>query len=243
MEVIKGNDLILSLDGVAIAAAKSCDIKIDTDAQEVANATSGQWRKYMLGRSGWNITSGGLLTSLRNARNLQRQSVSLTTWVRGNYGLPFIGIVDNVELDDGDEPATPLTPAPIMYWDKTRKKFLLYNRGQRPPRAIYYSYYEFEGSEKYSAPNNGDTFRIPADTDTGESLIYRYENGDLYPEQLTGTALVTGCQITATRGTLAQCSITLLGSGELAAATIPSATRSAETDDDTEGGEFARQHK
>ena len=118
MEVIKGNDLILSLDGVAIAAAKSCDIKIDTDAQEVANATSGQWRKYMLGRSGWNITSGGLLTSLTNARRLQRSTVALTVSRRNMpTGLPFSGLVAPASVLDYGGPD-------IIVWDTSRKKFL-----------------------------------------------------------------------------------------------------------------------
>ena len=240
MEAIKGNDLILLLDGVAIAAAKSCDIKIDTDAQEVANETSGQWRKYMLGRSGWNITSGGLLTSLTNARRLQRSTVAVTVKTRGNYGQPFNFIVDNPELADGDE---PVTSSRWMAWDTTRKIFLVVHRATRPARLIYYSYYSWPGSEKYSAPTEGDLFTFFNPDDTGEGTVYRYTNGDLIPEQLTGTALVTGCQITGTRGTMAQCSITLLGNGELAAATLLSGTRSAETDDDTEGGEFARQHR
>ena len=241
MEVIKGNDLILSLDGAAIAAAKSCDIKIDTDAQEVANATSGQWRKYMLGRSGWNITSGGLLTSLTNARRLQRSTVAVTVKTRGHYGMPFDEIVDNPELDDGEEPAESYR---WIAWDTTRKIFLAVIRTTRPAQVFYYSYYSWPGSEKYSAPTEGDLFTFFDPTIEGdEGTVYRYTNGDLVPEKLTGTALVTGCQITATRGTLAQCSITLLGSGELAAATLTSSTRSAETDDDTEGGEFARQHK
>jgi hypothetical protein len=229
MEVIKGNDLILSLDGAAIAAAKSCDIKIDTDAQEVANATSGQWRKYMLGRSGWNITSGGLLTSLTNARRLQRSTVALTVSRRNMpAGLPFSGLVAPASVLDYGGPD-------IIVWDTSRKKFLGEFIDFRTGDFEYYL--SWEEGERYMNPSDGDFF-------TYQGVTYMYLNGDLVPEKLTGTALVTGCQITATRGTLAQCSITLLGSGELAAATLTSGTRSAETDADaTEGGEFARQHK
>jgi hypothetical protein len=228
MELIKGNDLILSLDGAAIAAAKSCDIKIDTDAQEVANATSGQWRKYRLGRSGWNITSGGLLTSLTNARRLQRSTVALTVSRRNMpAGLLFDGFVAPASVDENGEPD-------LIVWDTSRKKFLSEYMDLRTGD-LYFSL-SWEGGERYMNPSDGDFF-------TCQGVTYMYLNGDLVPEKLTGTALVTGCQITATRGTLAQCSITLLGSGELAAATLTSSTRSAETDDDTEGGEFARLHK
>lgn len=228
MEVIKGNDLILSLDGAAIAAAKSCDIKIETEAQEVANATSGQWRKYMLGRSGWNITSGGLLTSLTNARRLQRSTVALTVSRRNMpVGLSFDGFVAPASVNNTEYPD-------IIVWDTSRKKFLAEYMDFRTGD-IYYGL-SWEGGERYTNPSDGDFF-------TSQGATYMYLNGDLVPERLTGTALVTGCQITGTRGTLAQCSITLLGSGELAAATIPSATRSEETTNDTEGGEFARQHK
>ena len=216
MSILQGRNLIVKVDGVAIAAAKSCEINIDVDTQEVANAQSGIWRKYMFGRGGWNITTNQLVTTIINPFRMVRTAVTIDVVLSGTLGRGFTGFVDNVELSDGDEPASPTTPAPVMYWDKTRKKFLLFNRGgNRPPYyAMYSSYYEFEGSERYSSPSNGDLFHC-------DGTVYSWYDGELRMEKLTGSALVTSWKGVFTIGNLAQGSFAFLGNGELSAAALP----------------------
>ena len=53
--VFKGNDLLISLDGVAIAGAKSCDIETDCELISVSSPKSGKYRTYKVGRKTWQV--------------------------------------------------------------------------------------------------------------------------------------------------------------------------------------------
>lgn len=59
--IIKGNDLLISLDGVAIAGAKECAIEVDADFKEVSSPQSGKYRTYKPGRKGWSVRVNSLI--------------------------------------------------------------------------------------------------------------------------------------------------------------------------------------
>ena len=59
--VIKGNDLLISLDGVAIAGAKECSIEVDSDFREVSSPSSGKFRTYKPDRKGWSVRVNSLV--------------------------------------------------------------------------------------------------------------------------------------------------------------------------------------
>lgn len=59
--VVHGKKLIITVDGSAIAGAKSCEINIQCDDIEVASATQGKWREFLSGRKDWSVTCGHLL--------------------------------------------------------------------------------------------------------------------------------------------------------------------------------------
>ena len=67
--VIKGKDVLIfkvvTVNGTEqnqnIAAAKSCDISVDSDSIEVSGPTSGQWREYIAGRKTWTVMLNYLL--------------------------------------------------------------------------------------------------------------------------------------------------------------------------------------
>lgn len=58
---IKGNDLLISLDGVAIAGAKECVIEVDNDFREVSSPSSGKFRTYKPDRKGWSVRVNSLV--------------------------------------------------------------------------------------------------------------------------------------------------------------------------------------
>lgn len=62
--MIKGNDIIIFEDGVAVAASRSCDTQTDTEAREVSSPYSGKWRDYRDGRSGWSVNLSFLVGNL-----------------------------------------------------------------------------------------------------------------------------------------------------------------------------------
>jgi uncharacterized protein YaiE (UPF0345 family) len=50
--IILGNNIIIYENGVAIAAAKSCEIQVECDTLEVSSPDSSDWRDYIAGRKG-----------------------------------------------------------------------------------------------------------------------------------------------------------------------------------------------
>lgn len=59
--MIKGNDIIIYEDGVAVLASRSCDVQTETEAREVSSPYSGKWRDYRDGRSGWAVNLNRLV--------------------------------------------------------------------------------------------------------------------------------------------------------------------------------------
>lgn len=63
MAHIKGNDLIISLNGTAIAAAKSCDIQTGCELKEISSPSSATYRAYKAGRKTWRVTVNFLVNT------------------------------------------------------------------------------------------------------------------------------------------------------------------------------------
>lgn len=63
---LKGNDIVLRLDGQVLAAAKSCEINASCDLIEIINPfnpDSAEYKAFMAGRKEWSITSNHLLVN------------------------------------------------------------------------------------------------------------------------------------------------------------------------------------
>ena len=58
--MLHGRDLILSINGVAVAGAKSCEVSVSSGSTEVSSPTDGQWRHYIADRKEWSVTCGVL---------------------------------------------------------------------------------------------------------------------------------------------------------------------------------------
>lgn len=202
---ILGNNLIIKVGGVAIAAAKSCRISIIADRNEVANPGDGKWRRYKWGRQRWSIQTNHLLTSIASSANMVGTTVSLEVGLRGT-GLPFSLIVDNVPVESGAYEGTPTA----VVWDKTQKMFL--GVVSSPGSTKYYD--EWTGSEAYSDPSDYDMF-----TDTN-GVTYTWINSDLTAEKLTGSADVLSWDCQGSVGHLATGDFEFGGNGALTPASI-----------------------
>lgn len=56
--------MIISLDGTAIAAAKSCEIEVSAEKEKITapnDSTNGEWECHRTGRKSWQVTVGTLL--------------------------------------------------------------------------------------------------------------------------------------------------------------------------------------
>ena len=61
MDAILGKNLIVSVNGTAIAGAKSCRLQISGENIERASATNANWREFIAGRKTWTVACDHLL--------------------------------------------------------------------------------------------------------------------------------------------------------------------------------------
>ena len=118
--ILHGENVILKADGVAIAAAKSCEVTINVDTDEIASSTDGKWKRYMVGRKSWQASASQLVTTVIRNTEMVGKEVAIDLNVSGEVGLPFDGFVNNVTIEQQSLAVQPS----FIYWDKTRKKFI-----------------------------------------------------------------------------------------------------------------------
>lgn len=56
-----GNDILVYMNGVAIAHARSAEVSVDGELIEVASPTQGDWREFLSGRKEWAVQVGYLV--------------------------------------------------------------------------------------------------------------------------------------------------------------------------------------
>lgn len=82
MAVIHGRNLIIKVDGTAIAGAKSCEINVDGEQIETASPSKGPWRTFLAGRKEWSVSCGFLIpasgTPLKSEAAMVNTTVTLT---------------------------------------------------------------------------------------------------------------------------------------------------------------------
>ena len=85
MDAILGKNLIVSVNGTAIAGAKSCRLQISGEHIERASATNADWREFIAGRKTWTVACDHLLprtgTPLRSSAAMVNTVVTLTVGV------------------------------------------------------------------------------------------------------------------------------------------------------------------
>jgi hypothetical protein len=61
--MLKGNDLVVYVDGVAVGAARSCEMSESVEPIEVSSPYSSEWREFRDGWKSWSVTANHLVTS------------------------------------------------------------------------------------------------------------------------------------------------------------------------------------
>ena len=207
--ILHGRNLIIKAGGVAIAAAKSCDINVQCEEIETASATSGAWRTALTGRKSWSVSTNQLVTSLAQQFSLLGTTVSVDVQIVNGIGQSFDSFRNNVSLQSG----TLSTYPTLILWDKTRKQFVCM---KSPAQGLILYYSSWSGDAKYKNLNEGDVFIAY------NGIVYTYYDGDLHAEKLTGNANVVNWRVVGTVGNLAQGSFQFNGNGALTPAALPS---------------------
>ena len=202
--ILHGKDIILLADGVAIAAAKSCELNISADIIKTSSPSDGAWETSIAGRKSWNASCSQLVTSITNGLAMVGTVVTLRMQVRGQMGLPFDGFLNNPTLEE-----ETLTEEPTaIIWDLTRHRFIA-EFEFAPFGTTYYGVWP--NSIVYVTPSLGSLFYDRSH----QKNVYKKGTTDLEPEALQGNAIVKGWKCTATVGNLAQGSFQFQGAGAL----------------------------
>ena len=93
MAIILGRDILVKLNGTAVAAAKSCELDISCDLIEVSSPFDGIFKKYITERKSWSVSVGKFVTSVTDGAAMVGQTVTLSFGV-GNDVLTGSAIVD-----------------------------------------------------------------------------------------------------------------------------------------------------
>ena len=83
---MNGNNIIVLVDSVAIAAAKSCTITKKVEAIETGNSADGRAKSYIPGLREWSVSVRALITSMPDFFTNPGQTVRLSIAVRDNNG-------------------------------------------------------------------------------------------------------------------------------------------------------------
>ena len=208
--ILHGRNILLLADGVAIAAAKSCDLEISADAIPVASPSDGAWEDAIPGRKSWKASCSHLVTGIVDSAAMVGAVVTLRMQVRGQLGLQFSNKVSDVTVEEGNDDIVPM----YIVWNTTTKQFLGWVRTTRPAASHYYNLWS--GSSAYTNAVEGTLFHMEGDASND---VFRKTATDLVLEALQGSTIVRNWKVVGTLGNLAQGSFQFQGKGALAVPT------------------------
>ena len=81
---LKGNDLIIKLNGTALAACKSCDITHSCDTVNIAATEYGEYENAKPTRQSWKVSASVLVADITNLNDMVGQTYTLAFTYRKN---------------------------------------------------------------------------------------------------------------------------------------------------------------
>lgn len=85
-----GNNILVYLNGTAIAGTKSNEIQTECDMIEVTNQNSAQWRQYLAGRKNWSVSTGFLVLAAADTKKLLNVGMTYTLRFRDRAGTSIL---------------------------------------------------------------------------------------------------------------------------------------------------------
>ena len=80
---VLGNNIIVLMNGTAIAGTKSDEIQVDCETIEIASATDQGWAHYISGRKSWSLTVGWLVLANQDVRKALLVGSTVTIKIKG----------------------------------------------------------------------------------------------------------------------------------------------------------------
>ena len=85
-----GNNILVFLNGTAIAGTKSNEIQTDCEMIEITNMTSAQWRQFIAGRKQWTVSTGFLVLAGADITKMLTVGTTYTLQFRDRAGSNII---------------------------------------------------------------------------------------------------------------------------------------------------------
>lgn len=95
---IKGNNILIFQDGIAIAGAYSEEVQSATDLLEKSSPTSGDWKEYTDGLKSWSVNISSLVLANTDVRQLLNVGNTYTLKVRERNSADNTGVIGNAIL-------------------------------------------------------------------------------------------------------------------------------------------------
>lgn len=80
---VLGNNIIVLMNGTAIAGTKSDEIQVDCETIEIASATDQTWTHSISGRKSWSLTVGWLVLANQDVRKALLVGSTVTIKIKG----------------------------------------------------------------------------------------------------------------------------------------------------------------
>ena len=98
---INGNNILIYIDGAAVAGTKSNEVQSNQELIEIASPTSGVWRQFIAGRKDWGFTVSWLVSSHQDIEQLLLNAGVVTVRIVGrgqSLGLTGKAIVQTCRM-------------------------------------------------------------------------------------------------------------------------------------------------
>ena len=100
---VLGNNIIVFMNGTAIAGTKSDEIQVDCETIEIASETDQEWVHFISGRKSWSLTVGWLVLANQDVRKVLLAGSSVTIKIKGrgesdSSGLQGAAILKTVKI-------------------------------------------------------------------------------------------------------------------------------------------------
>ena len=89
---IQGNNIIVLMNGTAIAGTKSDELQVDCETIKIASSTDQGWTHYISGRKSWSLTVGWLVLANTDVRKALLVGSSVTIKFKGRNATDANGL-------------------------------------------------------------------------------------------------------------------------------------------------------
>lgn len=95
---VLGNNIIVFMNGQAIAGTKSDEIQVDSETIEIASATDQAWVHLIAGRKSWSLTVGWLVLANQDVRKVLLAGSVVTIKIKGRGDSDSNGVTGSAIL-------------------------------------------------------------------------------------------------------------------------------------------------